>query len=519
MYKVTINIDGIETVIHEPIVDKIKLPVGTIKKEINLIDSFNFALYMNNPGFGKIKPFKTLINVFNTKTKKYDFEGRVLGPSERIDNSGLYDATYECEGELGYLHDSQQRHLEFRGTPKELFTSILNYHNSQVELYKRFYVGNVTVTNSTNNLYLYLSAEMDTHDTIKDKLIDNLGGELQIRKENGVRYLDWLERVGEDKKTEIKLSKNLISMSRDIDPTQIITRLTPLGARVQSKDETATDASEARLTIESVNGGWPYIDNEALIKEFGIQGGSVTWDDVTIPSNLMSKGLEWFRKQKTAHVQYQLSAADLSLIGLDLDSFEVGNTHPVKNPIMDIDESLRIIGKSLDINSPQDASLTIGDKFLTLSNYQATTNKSAHRIFELQNIVNGQSQTIGSLKTDLNNVNEAVTNIQHTLEENDIPALEQAVSDLQAAINNLNEAIDEIPHYQPATDTTDGLMSSEDKVKLDGLKNYQPATETVDGLLTGPDKKKLDLITVTKPINLDELAEKVAALEGGQPNA
>ncbi|MCV9884696.1 phage tail spike protein [Metabacillus halosaccharovorans] len=512
MYKVTIINDGIETTIHSPNVDDLKLPTGQIKKEINLIDSFNFSFYMNNPGFGKLKPLKTLINVLNLKTGKYEFEGRILGPSENMDDTGLYDASYLSEGELGYLHDSQQRHLEFRGTPIELFTTILNYHNSQVESSKHFHVGNVTVTNSTNNLYLYLSAEVDTFDTIKDKLIDTLGGELQIRKENGVRFLDLLDRVGEDKNTEIKIAKNLLSISRDVDPTQIITRLTPLGTRIESTEEGATDASEARLTIETVNNGIPYIDSPTLISEFGIQGGSVTWDDVTLPNNLMTKGNEWFANQKISHVQYQISALDLFLLGLDIDNFNVGNSHPVKNSIMGIDERLRIIGKSLDIKSPQNAALTIGDKFKTLNQYQSDMNKSAQQVVELQNTVSRQSQTIGVLKTELSTVNDAVITIQSTLEENDIPALEQAVTDLQEAINNLNAAVDEIPDYQVVTPTTDGLMSSLDKSKLDLIAVI--SSVDLDNF-----KQKLDLITVANAINLDQLEARVTNLEGGQSNA
>ncbi|MGR5986682.1 hypothetical protein ACT7CT_03925 [Bacillus sanguinis] len=137
---------------------------------------------MNSPGFNKIRPLRTLINVFNTKTGKYEFEGRVLGPSKNMDNSGLHSDSYVCEGELGYLHDSVQKHLEFRGTPYELFSQIIQYHNVQVEEYKRFEIGRVTVTNSTNNLYLYLSAEKDTFDTIKEKLLDNLGANFRLEK-------------------------------------------------------------------------------------------------------------------------------------------------------------------------------------------------------------------------------------------------------------------------------------------------------------------------------------------------
>lgn len=496
MYKVTIINDGVSTVIHSPYVNDLKLSTGTIKKEINKIDSFNFSFYLNNPAHGKIKPLKTLINVLNLKTGKYDFEGRVLGPSKTMDSSGLFEESYECEGELGYLHDSVQKHREFRGSPKELLTELLAYHNSQVEGYKQFQVGNVTVIDPNDYVYLYTSAEKTTFETIKEKLIDRLGGELQIRKENGVRFLDYLERVGEDKSTEIKLAKNLLSMSVDVDPTDIITRLTPLGTRIKSEDTSATDASEARLTIESVNNGVPYIDNEALKKEFGIQGGSVTWDDVTDATNLLSKGRTYLSSQKTSLNQYKIAALDLFLIGLDIDYLDVGNSYPVINPVMGIDERLRIIGKSININEPQNSDLTIGDKFKTLSEYQSDANKSAKQVVDLQNTVNRQSQTIAALNTELTAVNEAVQEVQQTLTENDIPALEQAIADLQIAIANLQTAINNLPTYELATTSKDGLMSKADKAKL-------------------------NMITVTKSVNLDtlktkldDLVRRVEALEG-----
>lgn len=515
MYKVTVINDGHETEIHNPNVNHLKLESGVIKKEINKIDSFSLTFNHDNPAYGLLKPFKTLIKVLNMKTYLYEFEGRVLGPSDRMTDEGAHNSSFDCEGELGYLHDSQQKHMEFRGTPLELFTVILNYHNAQVEEYKQFEVGTVNVTNSTDNLYVYLSAEDDTLEAIYDKLIDRLGGELQIRKENGVRYLDYLVRIGEDKSTEIRLAKNLRSMTRDVDPTEIITRLTPLGTRIESEDEEATDASQARLTIESVNNGTPYLDDEALIEEFGIQGGSITWDDVTLPENLLTSGLNWLANQKVVRAQYEISALDLFLIGLDITNFEVGNAYPVYNPIMGIDETLRIIGKTTDINSPQDAALKIGDKFKTLNEYQNDANQSVRRVNNLEQIVSRQSQTIGSLKTELQQVDQAIQQVKIELEEGDLPALEDAIDSLNQAVDNLIEAIDDIPVYDLATPTTDGLMSATDKTKLNGLKNYVVATETEDGLLSSADKKKLNFIKVTKLVDLDDLLARVEALENG----
>ena len=510
MYKVTIINGDAETVIHDR---DVKLESGSIKKEINKIDYFNISLYQNNPAYGKLKPFTTLINVLNTKTGEYEFEGRLLGPDERMLTDGLHTYSYECEGELGYLHDSQQKHREFRGTPTELITELLDYHNSQVEDDKHFEVGNIEVTTSTDNLYIYTSAESTTFEEIDDKIIGRVGGELQIRKENGVRYLDVLERVGESKSTQIRIAKNLKSMSRSVNPTEIITRLTPLGTRVESEDEEATDASEARLTIESVNDGLPYLDDDNLISEFGIQGGSVTWDDITQPSRLLTSGQNWLSNQKTAHVQYEVSAVDLFLIGLDIDNFDVGNSHPVINPIMGIDESLRIVGKTTDINSPQDASLKIGDKFKTLNEYQVDANRSARKVVDLENIVSNQSARIGNLVTQINNVDYEMDNVLQIIAESDLEELPEAINSLEQAIDNLNDALDGIPIYDVATHTREGLMASSDKVKLDGLENYDIATETANGLMSADDKQKLNRITATQDIDLDDLLARVEVLE------
>lgn len=531
MYEVKIQNGSTETVIHSPNVNGIKLETGVMKTEINAVDAFDLSMYMDNPGYVKMKPFTTLVEVLNTLTGKYEFEGRVLSPSENMDSGGLHSTSYVCEGELGYLHDAPQRHLEFRGTISDLIHTILSYFNSQVESYKHFQVGNITVTNSTNNIYVYLSAEQDTFDTIKEKLIDKLGGELQIRKENGVRYLDYLDRIGEDKDTEIKLSKNLISMSRDIDPTEIITRLTPLGTRIESTDETATDASEARLTIESVNSGLPYIDRQDLIDTFGIQGGSITWDDVTVESNLYDAGWDWMNNQKISLNQYKITAVDLSLIGLDIDDFGKGDSYPTKNPIMAIDERLRVIGTSKDINEPQNGALTIGDKFKNLYEYENEARKSTQAVNDLQSRVDRLSASNGTLNDQLIQAQSDLTTIKQSLTDVDVDNLPEElqlisgqITALQADLDNLN-----IPSYDLATPTTAGLMSAGDKTKLDGLQTYDVATELQDGLMSSDDKVELETVvtdvgdvalletanTADLVQAINELNARIETLEGG----
>src|SRR5690606_13460260 len=117
-------------------------------------------------------------------------------------------------------------------------------------------------------LYRYLGYE-NTFDTIMDKLIDRLGGVLRVRKENEVRYLDYLSQEKIVKPTEIRLAKNLKSITQEIDPSEAITRLIPLGTRIESEDDEATDASQARLTIAEVNNGIDFLVDEEMEQALG----------------------------------------------------------------------------------------------------------------------------------------------------------------------------------------------------------------------------------------------------------
>ena len=250
------------------------------------------------------------------------------------------------------------------------------------------------MTDNNDSLYRYLGYDK-TFNTIKEKLIDRLGGELRVRYEDGIRYLDYVQAIGELKETEIVLSKNLITLEQERDPSEIITRLIPLGEKLED--------SEARLTIESINDGLNYIDDVEAIEEFGIIADSVSFDNVTIVENLLSKGKAYLKENNRIKKKHKIDALDLSIIGLDIDSFNIGNAHRVVNPVMGIDEELRIIEKTLDINSPQSSSFTVGDKFEDIKDYQLDTINTAKEVKNVKSTVQTTVNVLNSVSTELNN--------------------------------------------------------------------------------------------------------------------
>lgn len=439
MYKVKIINDSNETIINA-VSTRSEAPriTGQCKFGINTIDSFTFNILPNNEGYNLIKDLKTLVEVNNIKTNKNEFRGRVLIQTPKMNSSGLLTKSITCESELGYLMDSVQSYGEYHDISVRRFLElIIDNHNKQVSEDKYFTVGEVNVIDNNDSLYRYLSYDK-TLDTIKDKLIDRLGGELRIRHENGVRYLDYIQAIGEKKDTEIVLARNLITIEQERDPSEIITRLVILGPKLED--------SEERLTVTSINNGLNYIDDEEAIAEFGIIADTVTFDDVNIVENLLSKGKEYLKENNKIKKKHKLNALDLSLIGLDIDSFEVGNTYRIINPLMNIDEDLRVIDKTLDINSPQSSSLSIGDKFEDIKDYQLDNIATAKEVKSVKETVQTTVNALNTVSNELNNTVEVLNNTNKNM--GDLSEVVQANVDATNAIANtlvsINNKLDKL---------------------------------------------------------------------------
>lgn len=505
MYKVTLINDGIETVIHHPAFNDLKITVGQIKTGINVSSSLNISLLPNNPGYNLIRPLKTLIEVQNLKTGKMEFEGRILMPTSTMNETGTFAKSFVCESELGYLNDSVQRYAYFgtNPTPGTVFERILRHHNEDVkddEYDKTFRVGNVTVEDDTQSLDFYLEYD-GTFDTIQTKLLDVLGGELQIRKENGIRYLDYLKTIGEVKTTEIRLAKNLKTIQQEVDPTAVITRLVPLGKERESKDN-ESDVNQPRVTISEVNDGLDYIEDTAAVAAFGIISKSQNWDDVEDPNRLKVLGRSFLVQNNRVRTKTTITALDLSLIDLDTDAFETGNYYPVVNSVMGINDSLRVVGKITDIINPNQNALTLGDTFKTASKYLSDVNKSQANIQALRNTIKRQNTQIGTISTELATTKE---NLSSTKEELEIYQQSTGV-EITAVSKQITTVLEAVSNVEQAIANLEGIVSAEqiEAMELSIEENGNAIIETNNQLALTNEA-------------IMKLTERVVALENPTP--
>ncbi|PKE36879.1 hypothetical protein CW670_02805 [Macrococcoides caseolyticum] len=421
-----------------------------------------------------IQPYNTLIEIINEKTNVIEFKGRVLSPESEMTDSGLFTHELIFEGAEAYLKDSIQSYsFEFDKMPVENLKKVIAHHNNELksEAYKHFKVGNVTVEkniipsdeNYNEELkYFKRSDDKDTYETLMD-LKEKYGGTFIFEPTNDVTLVHWLKETGNLTNTVIKIGKNLKSIQKKFDASEVITRLKPLGA----SSETA-NGDEIKLTIAEVNNGSPYIDIPQLIKLFGIQTGTVTFDDKHTPETLKKAAEDWIKEheKKQARISLSLDALDLSYLKLDPDEFKIYNKHRVICPPLNIDEDLKIISIKVDLLKPYDKEVSFGERELgyaelekerSIKNTNLIINKTVPGIIDRQTgginrdvmVLNDYKITFEDLKLHQSNLLDEVNQIlnsEYLVDEEvraDLLLKAQNVESLSKTVKDALESADE----------------------------------------------------------------------------
>lgn len=407
------------TVLHDPYTDGLKIE-GTIAKEINKVD--NFTLKMYDQGVAEqIMPIKDYIRVYNTKTQEYDFEGRIFNISKGTDQNGAPYFEFVCEGLLGFLHDVGIGNGRAKKTLKEHLLYFLGVYNRLVGVdefnaVKTIQPGNLTYSQISREITFEWFPEDSAFEIIVNRLIGENGGELQLRREGENLYLDWLDNIGHISATPIHTGHNLLKDEKSSDFSDYGTVYVPLGAK--------TGESLNRLTIRDANNGSEYLYDEGR-PTFGRLMKWLVYDDVDDPAELKRLAQEDLDNQKFSKDQYTVSALDLSLNGLDIEGFKLGNGYVLTDDILQIkNEILRVVKINIDINEPQLSSITIGDKYTDLSEFQNDRARLAdyrHRQNErkFDDIEIYQDRQDKSIKTNKDNIGINANNINTNKERID----------------------------------------------------------------------------------------------------
>lgn len=376
-------------VIHDPYSPRgNKIVHGEIKQAVNSIHELEFAIPLDHTMYQKMVQFKSIIEVVNLRDNEIEFVGRVLTMTNEMSTNGFVQKVV-CEDFLSYLHDSAQwfQKLPNKGS-EDYFKIIFDSANVQIEEFKRITPRNITVQSRSDRPFRYIGYD-SSWDTVRERIINNIGGYLTLREFNTRLYVDWTKEIGVTKESPIKLGQNIKSASREVDFDGLATIIVPIGADLQSQnqgqeEDQSPDVTRAQLDIRSVNDGKMYLADEELIREFGFIRKSVIWTEIDNPSILLARGKQYLRNQKIALAKWTISAVERYLIDSRYSKFRIGNKHKIINAPLSGIETLQILEKKIDILNPQSVDLTIGSQSQSLSAYQLQTQEADSSIEKLK---------------------------------------------------------------------------------------------------------------------------------------
>lgn len=324
----------------------------------NTAGSFEFSILPKHPHYEEVNELTSVITAYDGDEEI--FCGRVVEITKDLYNR----KKVICEGELAYFNDSIQRPARYQGlTVRGYLETLVNIHNQQVKnqgIDKTFKVGAVTVQDKNDYVYKYTNWE-STLEVIKTDLLKTYGGYLRIRKENGVRYLDYLADYPNTNTQVIEFGSNLLDFTHDMVASDIVTAVIPLGARLE--DVTEVEGLDAYLTIKDVNGGVDYVYSQEAVKSYGWIFKTVKWDDVHVADNLLKKGKEYLTDIQFAKITLTVSAVDLHMLHVDMERIKVLDEIRVTSSPNGLDRFFPVSEMTIYLDKPSNNKLTLGTSY------------------------------------------------------------------------------------------------------------------------------------------------------------
>lgn len=352
------------TLVYDSRLDDYALLGLTVTNGLNKGGTASIVMPQYHPAYNSFVSYKTVVTIYRDGSLL--FRGRALYPTDDFYNR----RTITCEGERCFLRDAVLRApYVYQDGPAAILVDIIALYNAQVDEFKRFKVGTVTVTDPNN----YIRLENETSEQIADavdKLVERCGGYIVFTTNDaGERVINWYESLGYQSRQVIEFGENLMDFARTSDNADLATVVIPYGAK---NEETGQ-----RVTIESVNDGRDFIQDYDAVALRGVIAKAVYWDDITVPANLLAKAQQYLATSKLMVTSLELTAVDLSYMDKSIDTFLVGDTIRVRSKPHGVDEDFQLTERSYDLLNPAKDKVTLGKDVATLTGADAAGDKQS----------------------------------------------------------------------------------------------------------------------------------------------
>lgn len=376
--------------------------------EVNKNGTASFKIYPDHPYYNNMHKLKSIVSIY--QDNKIIFKGRIIDDELGFHN----EKQVSVEGILAFLLDSVQDPFEYQGDVLTFFTQLISVHNAQVEPFQQFKIGQVTVTDPNDYINRSSVDYLTTKEVIESRLIETLGGYLNVRYEDDGNYIDYLSDFTDTSTQVIEFGENLIDIKQKIDAVDIKTGIIPLGAKL--KDEEGNDTT-ARLTIESVNNGIKYLVDDEMVEQYGKIFQVVIYDDITVASNLLTRGQQELAESVKLSNTIELTAIDLNNVDKSIESFHFCDYIRIVSVPHNLNRTYLLRKISIDLANPQNTKITLGETIKTLTDTTVDAGKGSSGLVNRVDKIESDYVTNGTITSIVNESIENSSAIQQTSED------------------------------------------------------------------------------------------------------
>ena len=389
-----------------------------VKVEVNTVGEGSFTIYANHPHYDKLKKLKSVFEVADEFG--VIFRGRMTTDTVDFYNGKAVD----LEGAMAFFNDSivrpyvfpdnfasNQEYIEAAdsGNVIEYFLKwLIDNHNQQTSEHQHFKLGEVTVTDPNNYLARASTDYASTWETIKTTLFDSaLGGYLCIRYEKDGNYIDYLKDFKYTNTQAIEFGANLLDLRHETNAATTYSAIIPKGAEIENEDGTKaivmlSSLADGDVTDDIVKTG-DTLYSRSAVEAYGwiyAPVSETTWEDVTIPENLRTKGVEFLSGTAVMLSDtLEVTGADLHYTEKEIRSFRIYKNIIVNSPPHGLSKTYKLTSLDIDLLNPQNTKIVCGETRKTLVESQSSeSNTIIQKIESSTSAVTGNTTSIEELE-------------------------------------------------------------------------------------------------------------------------
>lgn len=396
---------------------------GTLTDEINSVSALEFTLPPSNDVAGQITPHASIIRLESDGAEIF------RGTANSVSKNFRGDTVVSCDGMIALMADIIRAPDAVSGiNTKYYVNSLITSYNSGVTDNRRISAG---IIDEFGTFTADHSQECKSVFELLKEVRSDKGGYIWASYIGGDVRINYTSTIGRRNNQQIAFGSNLVNIEDQLEVGTLVTRVWPLG--------------NEGLTISSVNNGNAYLQNEAVELRYGRVDKTIQVDSDD-PAVVKSYGQAYLTRYAAMNNTITLTAIDLHHLDKTISSFEVGDAVRVLSPPHGIDAEMIVNSVSTDLVQLSNSRITLGAKKGSITSIISSGGGS------------GGSSTGGGSGGGSGGGASIV--VDSALSLTSTNPVENKV--ITAALNGKAST-------SVATQSSAGLMSAEDKTKLDNI--------------------------------------------------